>query len=411
MQQSAASLDKTLESLGEEGDFRIKGEGYWKGIMHTFDFQDLATGDFVMAPPYGSDLPKPYTVDFHGCGLDTYKVATTYADGLTEEVVLGRGTAEMSAVSTSNYDQDEDGSYSLEHCMLSIGGLTIPTVAEHCIYITSKERVRLLIGYDLKGKLRTVRLLEETRDESEGKLTPAVVVAMKDDMMQGIGAADELDVEEEKMLRTSMSVLSLGVHGTRKVWKGRGRVRLHAKAPLGSAAALSTPCTVEIGYEYGGGEYIGKTMTMVLEAVNSGKGGNRKSRRSSQEEEKQGPAIPRKVQEIKTIGTVDVDNYDAIWFDDKERLMMILPGGCYAVYPRSLGTSPGEGTAERKRTPTMTEFGVFFRSAPGGRGYIEGAEHMARSVRLYNSEGLLSSCINSLHTLMPVEDSVDRMEE
>jgi hypothetical protein len=99
------------DKLGELGEFRLKGEGHWSGVMQRFTFRDKNNA-FAAPEPYTTDGdPLPYTVDFHRCGLDTYRVATTWGgalQGTVEEHALGRGDI---AASSAHLDLDEAGDY------------------------------------------------------------------------------------------------------------------------------------------------------------------------------------------------------------------------------------------------------------------------------------------------------------
>ena len=51
------------------------------------------------------------------------------------------------------------------------------------VNLTSEERVRLLIGYDLDNTLHSLYIMDERRDDD--KLSPNVVAALKEDIEQG----------------------------------------------------------------------------------------------------------------------------------------------------------------------------------------------------------------------------------
>ncbi|KAG5190670.1 hypothetical protein JKP88DRAFT_352597, partial [Tribonema minus] len=69
---SRAATFMLSDSLGEVGEFRIKGEGHWAGVMQRFSFTD-ETGKFAVPEPYSTDGPPlPYSLEMHRCGLDTY---------------------------------------------------------------------------------------------------------------------------------------------------------------------------------------------------------------------------------------------------------------------------------------------------------------------------------------------------
>ncbi|KAG5190671.1 hypothetical protein JKP88DRAFT_266815 [Tribonema minus] len=249
--------------------------------------------------------------------------------------------------------------------MLDIAGRSYASVVEHSLSLTTKARVRLLVAYGLAGELRAVHIMEEARDDE--RLSPSVVIAMKEDMMQGVGAADEIGVDEGRVVRTSMSLLALAGG----VWQGRGRVRLHGADRGDFAASLSTGCRVDVAYEWGGGDTLRKRMAVAVDAA--GSQGSPRNRIRTRD-----PNVERMV----SWGTVDEHNNDLLQLDgiDGNSLMLMLPGGCYAVFPRSLEAAPkevpagdggagdtaaeGEVKVVGEGSPFQTEFGLFFDSAP-----------------------------------------------
>mmetsp|Transcript_10588 Transcript_10588/g.14950 ORF Transcript_10588/g.14950 Transcript_10588/m.14950 type:complete len:96 (+) Transcript_10588:314-601(+) len=87
-------------------------------------------------------------------------------------------------------------------------------------------------------------------------------------------------------------------------------------------------------------------------------------------------------------------------------MMMMLPGGSYAVLPVCLGEAPKENALEEgdtkkriieaKGAPFQTEFGVFFASEDASDS--KGENHLVRTVRVYRENGRLSSCLHTHHT-------------